>query len=68
MNRETIEAKLKELVFEVWNAYKEYNPDGHYLNITFAHGLCMVNNSYYERDVHTPVDFRVPIPKDEEAK
>ena len=65
MNRETTEARLKELMLEAWNVYKEYNPDGHYLAVTFAHGLCSVNNSYYERDAHSPIDFREPLPKEE---
>ena len=63
MNREITETKLKVLAREIWKVYKEYNPDGNFLNIIFAHGLCMVNNSYYERDVHFPIDFREPIPK-----
>lgn len=65
MNRETTEAKLKELMLEAWKVYKEYNPDGNYLNMTINRGYIMVNNSHYERDAHSPIDFIEPLPKEE---
>lgn len=65
MNREIAETKLKVLILEAWKVYKEYNPDGHYLNMTINRGHIMVNNSHYERDSHTPIDFIEPLPKEE---
>ena len=65
MNREITEAKLKALMLEVWKVYQEYNPDGHYLNMCVSHGRYWANNSYYERDEHTPLNFNDVLPKEE---
>lgn len=65
MNRETTEARLKELILEAWKVYKEYNQDGRYLTMTISWGHIMVSNSHYERDAHSPIDFIEPLPREE---
>ena len=65
MNREITEAKLKELLLEAWKVYKEYNPDGCYLIMCVINGSYHVNNSYYERDSHSPICFDGVLPKEE---
>lgn len=65
MNREITETKLKVLILEAWKVYREYNPDGHYLNMVISRGYYRANNSHYERDAHSPIDFFELLPKEE---
>lgn len=60
MEREECEAKITEMMTEIWNTYKEYNPDGNYIDISVNDGFMHGNNCYYKensKDSEKPIDF-----------
>ena len=60
MKREECEAKIIELMTEIWNTYKKYNPDGNYMDVSIIDGFMHGNNSHYiknSKDSEKPIDF-----------
>jgi len=51
MNRHNTEEKILDLLEEIMNVYREYNPDGKYLTMTFSVSegkpYVSVNNAYW---------------------
>lgn len=52
MNRHDTEEKILDLLEEIMNVYREYNPEGKYLTMTFSVGegnqpYVSVNNAYW---------------------
>ena len=60
MTREECEAKIVEMMREIYETYKQYNPVGNYLALFFKNGHMMGNNSYYDLksiDHEKQIDF-----------
>lgn len=55
-NREETEQKLMALLKDVVAVYNSYNPDGEYLTLTYCCFGLNINNEYWERDSHKPID------------
>ena len=60
MTREECEAKIVELMREIYETYKQYNPVGNYLALFLIGDALMGNNAYYDIksiDYEKKIDF-----------
>lgn len=49
MERKECEEKIAELMQEIWDTYKQYNPVGDYLALFIKNDHMMGNNSYFDK-------------------
>lgn len=57
MKREECEKQIIDLMIKIRNVYKEYNPDGEYLNLAIMGDTLMANNMHYTDDADHPLDI-----------
>lgn len=50
MTREKAEQKIKEKLLEIIAIYKEYDPEGNYLSLSYGEDCISFNNRYWESD------------------
>lgn len=55
MTREEAEQAIAKKVAELWDIYKEYNPQGYSLSLAVTDKLIMVNNEYWKDDINNPL-------------
>lgn len=55
MTREDTEKAISEKVKELWEIYKEYNPQGYNLSLTVTNDLILFNNVYWADDKNKPI-------------
>lgn len=55
MTREDTEKAISEKVEELWEIYKEYNPQGYNLSLTVTNDLILFNNVYWADDKNNPI-------------
>lgn len=55
MRREECEKGIADKIAELWDIYKEYNPNGYNLSITVTNDLIMFNNVYWAEDKNKPI-------------
>lgn len=64
MEREECQKQIRDLMIQIRDVYKEYNPDGKYLSM-FINGDdledLMVNNTYWNDDADRPLDMYYEI-------
>ena len=48
MKRKECEEKIVELMREIYETYKQYNPVGNYLTLFLINDHIMANNSYFD--------------------
>ena len=48
MERKDVEMAILKKVLEIKEIYDKYEPNDHYLNMSFNHGFISINNSYFE--------------------
>lgn len=58
MKRKECEEKIAELMQEILDTYKQYNPVGDYLSLAIYDDLLMGNNRYYDE---TSIDYEKQI-------
>lgn len=58
MTKEAVEMKMVDKVKELIEIYKEYNPNGDYLNIRIfiKCGHINISNSFWDEDADAPVN------------
>lgn len=56
MTREECEHKIKAIMLELVNVYREYNPEGEYLSCAFTNNTILFNNAYYDEDKDHKID------------
>jgi hypothetical protein len=64
MTRSECEAKIKDLFNQIVDVYKEYNPDGEYLDVCIVQGdYCHANNACYCKSENREEgkDYNIPI-------
>ena len=61
--RYNCETKIQEKLKEIYEIYKEYNPDGDYLGFTISNEYIMCNNKYWEGgdDEKKPLHFIITV-------
>lgn len=65
MTREECEKQIRDLMIQIRDVYREYNPSGNYLAMCIRGEDLMMNNSYWSKDADRPLDkFYVIEPKD----
>lgn len=47
MTRHEVEKEISKKFFEILKIYKEYEPEGEYLNLSFVDGNISCNNDYW---------------------
>lgn len=57
MTKEECEKKLVNKIKEMWDIYKEYNPEGDFINVYISNGILTINNRYYGADGNKPIDY-----------
>lgn len=57
MKREECEKQIIDLMIQIRDVYKEYNPDGEYLTLTIMGDTLMAYNMAYADDADHPVDI-----------
>ena len=55
MTREECEKGIAEKITELWDIYKEYNPNGYNLSMTVTDDLILFNNVYWANDINKPI-------------
>lgn len=55
MTRTECEKAIAEKIAELWDIYKEYNPNGYNLSITVTDDLILFNNVYWANDINKPI-------------
>lgn len=50
MTRETAEKKIKEKFLEIIAIYKEYDPEGEFIDLAYCEGCISFFNRYWESD------------------
>lgn len=50
MTRETAEKKIKEKLLEIIAIYKEYDPEGEFIDLAYCEGRLSFFNRYWESD------------------
>ena len=69
MTRKECEAKIVELMCEIYEAYKQYNPVGNYLALFLIGDALMGNNAHYDIksiDYEKKIDFYKKLSDGEE--
>lgn len=56
MEREECQKQIRELMIQIRDVYRKYNPDGNYLAMFIEGDHLMVNNAYWEDDIDRPLD------------
>lgn len=65
MKREECEKQIRDLMIQIHDVYREYNPSGNYLAMFIKGDDLMVNNSYWAEDADRPLDkFYVIEPRE----
>ena len=59
MKRKECEEQIRDLMIQIRNVYKEYNPDGEYLSLAIMGDTLMANNMCFTEsiDADHPVDI-----------
>ena len=57
MKREECEKQIIDLMTQIRDVYKEYNPDGEYLSLAVMDNNLMANNMCYTDDADHPLDI-----------
>lgn len=57
MNKEECEKKLVNKIKEMWDIYKEYNPEGDFINVCISEENLIINNKYFGNDGNKPIDY-----------
>lgn len=57
MNKEECEKKLVNKIKEMWDIYKEYNPEGDFINVCISNENLIINNKYFGEDGNKPIDY-----------
>jgi hypothetical protein len=55
MTREECEKAMADKIAELWDIYKEYNPNGYNLSLTVTDDLILFNNVYWANDINNPI-------------
>jgi hypothetical protein len=55
MTREECEKAMADKIAELWDIYKEYNPNGYNLSLTVTDNLILFNNVYWANDINKPI-------------
>jgi hypothetical protein len=55
MTREECEKAIADKIAELWDIYKEYNPNGYNLSLTVTDDLILFNNVYWADDINKPI-------------
>jgi hypothetical protein len=55
MTREECEKAMADKIAELWDIYKEYNPNGYNLSLTVTDDLILFNNVYWANDINKPI-------------
>jgi hypothetical protein len=55
MTREECEKAMADKIAELWDIYKEYNPNGYNLSLTVTDDLILFNNIYWANDINNPI-------------
>jgi hypothetical protein len=55
MTREECEKAMADKIAELWDIYKEYNPNGYNLSLTVTDDLILFNNVYWADDINKPI-------------
>lgn len=54
-NREQTESKISKILTDIVDVYKEYNPGGKYLSLTFIDGVMFFSNESWKKDAGLPI-------------
>ena len=59
LKRNECEEQILELLEEIKQVYRRYNPDGEYLTMVISGTHISANNAYWEKDSKRPLEFYV---------
>lgn len=67
LNNSRVENELYLAALKLVKVYRQYNPKGNYLNLSFLQidemkGRIHINNAFYDRDHLHPIDISEDIP------
>lgn len=57
MKREECEKQIRDLMIQIRDVYKEYNPDGTYLSLAIVGDTLIANNKFYGDDADHPINI-----------
>ena len=57
MTQEEAIKQMEYILEDLFSTYKEYNPRGNYLHITFLDGAISMTNEYWGADRGTPLRY-----------
>ena len=56
MKRKECQKQIIDLMIQIRDVYRKYNPDGNYLAMFIKGDDLIMNNSYWEDDIDRPLD------------
>lgn len=61
MKRKECEKQIRDLMIQIREVYRKYDPDGKYLSLAIMDNTLMANNMCYTDDADHPVDIYYEI-------
>lgn len=61
MEREECEKQIRDLMIQIYDVYRKYNPSGNYLAMFIIDGILTMNNAFYADDADHPLNMSYDI-------
>lgn len=61
MEREECEKQIRDLMIQIYDVYRKYNPKGKYISMCISGDTVLANNAFFLGDEDRPLDMYYDI-------